>query len=144
MLTSAYLAYGLAAWLALLTLQAVIAAGVKNSQPGALPGKINPDLGHASFVFRAHRTWMNSLENAPLLLGGLLLAWMVGANPHWSAALLWLCVLGRTGHMLLYYLHSTEKNPSPRSLFFMISWLAQVGLLLLGLLTLLNTHTEYL
>lgn len=60
---------GLWALLALLFVQWFVASMVKAREPSSVPGKISRDLSHESFVFRAHRTFMNSLENMPLILG---------------------------------------------------------------------------
>ena len=117
--------------LILLTLlvQALVAGTVKARQPGAVPGKIDASLSHGSFVFRAHRTYMNSLENIPLLIGCAFLAIFVGANPLWTGIALSVFALARLFHMLLYYVIATEKNPSPRSYFYLLGLLANVALL---------------
>ncbi len=114
-----------------------IASSSKARQPGAVPGKIDPNLSHSSFVFRAHRTFMNSLENLPILLSTAFLAILVGVSPFWTGLLLWIYALARLGHMVLYYQIATEKNPSPRTYFFMIGLMANIALLLLCGLTLL-------
>ena len=114
-----------------------IASSSKARQPGAVPGKIDPNLSHSSFVFRAHRTFMNSLENLPILLSTAFLAILVGVSPFWTGLLLWIYALARLGHMILYYQIATEKNPSPRTYFFMIGLIANVVLLMLCGLTLL-------
>lgn len=118
--------------LLLLVLQWLIDTMAKGSRPGAIPGTFPPDLGHDSFVFRVHRTFLNSLENYPLWLGTVLLVIMSGTDPSWSAILGWLFVAGRVGHMALYYLIATERNPSPRSGFFVLSWIANVALLVMA------------
>jgi len=120
---------GLTLVLATLLLQALVASSTKASRPGAVPGKIDESLSHESFVFRAHRTFMNSLENMPLFLGSVLLAFAVGTDPFWTGIFIWLFALGRIGHMLLYYALATERNPSPRSYFFGMALLANVALL---------------
>ena len=60
--------------LATLIVQALVASMTKAKQPGAVPGKMEASLGHESFVFRAQRTWMNSLENISAMLGTSFLA----------------------------------------------------------------------
>jgi len=80
---------------------------------------------------------MNSLENLPILLSTAFLAIFVGVSPFWTGVLLWVYALARLGHMILYYKIATEKNPSPRTFFFMIGFLANIGLLLMCGLTLL-------
>lgn len=106
-----------------------VASLTKASQPGAIPGRIDSSLSHDSFVFRAHRTFMNSLENVPAMLGTAFLAVLAGADPFWSGLLVWVFAVARIIHMALYYAIATERNPSPRSYFFMIGMLAQIGLL---------------
>lgn len=110
----------------------------KGSQKGAIPGKIDPSLSHESFVFRAHRTFMNTLENITAMVTTSFLAMLIGADSSWTAVLIWTFVAARLVHMLLYYWIATEKNPSPRSYFFMIGLLANVGLLGLCIKTLLG------
>lgn len=118
-------------FIALLTLfvQSIIAAGSKAKQPGAVPGKISDELSHDSFVFRAHRTFMNSLENMPLFIGSVLLGIFAGAHPRWLGIAVMVYAFARIVHMILYYAIATEKNPSPRSYFFGIALLAQIGIL---------------
>jgi|SRR5690554_1034695 len=123
-------------YVALLTLlvQATVAAMSKAKQPGSVPGKIDQQLSHSSFVFRAHRTFMNSLENFPLFLGSAFLAVFCGTNPRWLGILIMLYAVARIIHMALYYAIATDKNPSPRSYFYGIALFAQIGILgLIGL-----------
>jgi len=55
-------------------------------------------------------------------------------NSSAFALCIWLYVIARIIHMLLYYGVATEKNPSPRSYFFLIAALANsVMLVLIGL-----------
>lgn len=127
--------YQLAFWgvyLVLITLvvQMLAASVSKGSQPGAVPGKIDESLSHDSFVFRSHRTFMNSLENLPLFLGTVFLALFVGTDPTWVGVLVWAFALSRLAHMVLYYAIATERNPSPRSYFYLLGLLA--NLILLG------------
>ena len=126
--------------LILLTLlvQAFIAGNSKARLPGAIPGKIDPELGQESFVFRAHRTFHNSLENLPLLLGTAFLCLFVATPAGWTAACLWVFALARIIHMVLFYTLASDKNPSPRSIFYLIALLANVGLLGLCGITLLQ------
>ena len=120
-----------------LLVQWFIASKTKASQPGAIPGKIDEHLGHSSFVFRAHRTFMNSLENLPLMLGTSFMAILIGANALWTGIFIWVFAIARIIHMALYYKIATEKNPSPRTVFFMIGLLANIALLVLCAITLL-------
>lgn len=127
--------YQLAFWgvyvvLITLVVQMLAASVSKGSQPGAVPGKIDESLSHDSFVFRSHRTFMNSLENLPLFLGTVFLALFVGTDPTWVGVLVWAFALSRLAHMVLYYAIATERNPSPRSYFYLLGLLA--NLILLG------------
>src|SRR5690606_4210733 len=88
-----------------------VASKPKASQAGAIPGKIAENLSHDSFVFRAHRTFMNSLENMPLMLGTTFMAILIGANALWTGVFVWIFALARIVHMALYYRIATEKNP---------------------------------
>lgn len=136
--------YGLSFWgifFILLTWlsQSLVAASSKASQAGAIPGKIDMALSHASFVFRAHRTFMNSIENVPIMLGTVFLAIFLGANSFWCGLLTWTFAVARLIHMVLYYIIATEVNPSPRSYFFLIALMANIGLLVLCVLALIES-----
>jgi len=131
-----YESYSLALWgiliiLITVLLQALIAAATKASQPGAVPGKMDDSLSHSSFVFRSNRTLMNSLENLPVMLGASFLAIFAGADTTWTAILIWVFAVSRLLHMALYYGIATEKNPSPRSYFFLLGVIANIALLVL-------------
>ncbi|RYG18187.1 MAG: MAPEG family protein [Chitinophagaceae bacterium] len=128
--------WGITAIIALLFIQWLIATKAKTSQKGAVPGKIDPSLGHGSFIFRAHRTFMNTLENIPAMLGTCFLAILINANAYWVAIFIWAFVVCRIIHMSLYYLLATEKNPSPRSYFFALGLLANLSLFSLCVKTL--------
>lgn len=110
-------------------IQSLIAMNVKASQPGAIPGRIDPSLSHDSFVFRAHRTFMNTLENTPIMLATSFLAILSGTDIFWTGLLIWIYAVSRILHMVLYYLIATENNPSPRSFPFMAGLIANVVLL---------------
>lgn len=125
--------YSVALWgmlviIVTMIIQAFIAMNIKAAQPGAVPGKIDPNLSHDSFVFRSHRTFMNSLENTPVMLATAFLAILSGANLFWTGLLIWIYAVGRIIHMILYYAIATEKNPSPRSYFFTIAFIANIVL----------------
>lgn len=120
--------WGIAAIILLLLVQWAVATITKGSQKGAIPGKLNPSLGHESLVFRAHRTFMNTLENSPPMLASAFLAVLVGASAYWVGILIWVWVVARLLHMVLYYAIATERNPSPRSYFFILGVLANAGL----------------
>ncbi|WP_448548187.1 MAPEG family protein [Thalassotalea fusca] len=112
-----------------LVIQTFVAMRAHRKQTQYIPGIVNEKLGHESFVFRSHRTYQNSLENVPLMFFTVGLAMIVGVAPHILAILTWVFVIARIIHMVLYYKIATEKNPSPRSYFFLIAFLANVATL---------------
>lgn len=120
---------GLVVILATVLIQQLIASGKKAKAPGAVPGKMDDSLGHDSVVFRTQRTWMNSLENLPAMLGTAFLAMFVGADVAWTAILVWVFAGARILHMVLYYVIATDVNPSPRSWFFLLAFAANLALL---------------
>ncbi len=117
-------------WVVLLTVfvQNFVAAAAHGKSRHAVPGKLDDDLSHESFVFRSHRTFHNSLENLSVFVLPALLAVFVGVDAAMLAALVWTYALARLIHMVLYYMIATEKNPSPRSYFFLAGWLATAAL----------------
>ncbi|MEH6593375.1 MAG: MAPEG family protein [Halioglobus sp.] len=124
--------WGLFAILATLLLQTMVATVAHRKQGRYIPGVVSENLGHESFVFRSHRTFQNSLENTPLMFGSSILALLAGLNPSWLAATVWVFAVARLLHMVLYYVIATEKNPSPRSLFFVVGLLS--NLVLVGMI----------
>lgn len=126
---SAYLAFYL--YLLMVLVQWMVATLSKAKQPEAVPGKINHELSHGSFVFRAHRTFHNTIENSALFIGTVLFAFVLNYQSLWFAIGVWTYVVARLVHMLLYYGIATEKNPSPRSYFFLIGLLANVFMLVM-------------
>ena len=128
---SIYIAFYL--YLMMVLVQWGVATFSKATQPNAVPGKIDQDISHDSFVFRAHRTFQNTLENGLLFVATVLFGIAVGSQGLWFGALVWIYVIARIIHMAFYYAIATEKNPSPRSYFFMLGLFANIGLLgLLG------------
>ncbi len=128
---------GIGCLLLLVMLQWMIASGRKAKQPGSVPGKPPTELSHKDFTFRAWRTHQNTLENLGTMLGGSFFAILAGVSATIVAWLVWIMVIGRIIHMVLYYAIATGKNPSPRSYFFLIAWLANAGLIISGLVSLL-------
>ncbi len=118
-------------------IQWFVASKTKASQPNAVPGKIDEQLSHDSFVFRAHRTFQNSIENLPAFLAAAFLAILIGTNAIWTTFFIWIFALARIIHMVLYYVIATEQNPSPRTYFFLIGLLANVSLIVLCAITLI-------
>lgn len=138
-----FLTYGLSIWglwLIGLTvvIQGVVAAVAHRRQSHYIPGKIDDELSHDSFVFRSHRTFHNSLENLTPFLLPALLAIFVGVAPVTLAAIVWTYAIARLIHMVLFYAIATEKNPSPRSYFYGIGLLATLALYILVALSLLG------
>lgn len=123
--------WGILCLLLTILIQGIIASSVKARRQNAIPGKIDESLGHQDFVFRAHRTYLNSLENFPAIFGAIVLAILVGVGALWLSVLVWGYALARIIHMILYYAIATEKNPSPRSYFYLISLLCNIGIFVL-------------
>lgn len=120
-------------WLIFVTIvaQAMIATVAHRKQSQYVPGIVDENLSHESFVFRSHRTIQNSLENIVQFIIPSILAMLVGADEGWLSGLVWTYAIARLIHMVLYYVIATEKNPSPRSYFYMIGFFANVGVLIL-------------
>ncbi|RUO75346.1 MAPEG family protein [Idiomarina seosinensis] len=123
--------------IATVLLQWLIASGTKAKQENAIPGKQPQDLSHQNFVFRAWRTHQNSLENLSPMLGTIVVAILAGVDPLWTASVTAVFAVARIAHMILYYVIATNKNPSPRSYFFMVGWLANIVLLVMTFIKLL-------
>lgn len=128
---------GVGGLLLLVMIQWLIASGRKAKQPGAIPGTPPSQLSHQDFTFRAWRTHQNTLENLGAMLGGSFFAILAGASVTWVSALIWVMLVARVLHMVLYYAIATDKNPSPRSYFFMLGWVANLALILCGVVALL-------
>ena len=113
-------------WLVLttITFQAIIATGAHRRQSKMVPGIVDTALSHDSFVFRSDRTFRNSLENIVPFFGLNVLAMLVGFSAERLAIVVWVYAVARLFHMIFYYRIATEKNPSPRSYFYMVGLLA--------------------
>ncbi|MBU3024008.1 MAPEG family protein [Aestuariibacter sp. A3R04] len=109
-------------------IQSIAAAIAHAKAPGAVPGKLCDNLSHDSFVFRSHRTFHNSLENLLIFAGPALIAIFAGVSEFTLSAIIWVYAIARVVHMLLYYFIATEKNPSPRSYFYLIGLVANLAL----------------
>ncbi len=119
-------------WLILATIivQAMVAVRVHRRQKGGYNvGVIKPELGQSSIVFRAHRTFQNSLENITPLMGMAIIAALSGYSSTKLSVIVWLYAIARIIHMVLYYKIVTDKNPSPRSIFWAIGFLANLYLM---------------
>ncbi len=129
--------WGLALILATLIAQSLIAAFVKAKQPGAIPGKY-PESSHESFVFRANRCIANSMENTTIMLATIFAALFIQVSDTWLGVYTMTYAVARLFHMVLYYAIATEKNPSPRSYFYLIGLICNIALLVLIVTTLLK------
>jgi uncharacterized MAPEG superfamily protein len=120
-------------WLILMTVfvQAIVASVAHRKQKQYVPGIVNDKLSHESFVFRSHRTFLNSHENLLMMFGPALLGMLVGMDAYWLGILVWIYAISRILHMALYYVIATESNPSPRSYFFMVGFVANLVLLIM-------------
>lgn len=108
--------------------QAFVASVAHRKQKTYVPGIVDENLGPESFVFRSHRTFMNSIENVPFMVALIFVAIFMVVPTKPLAIMAWVYVAARLGHMALYYVEATRKNPSKRSYFFMIGWLTQLVL----------------
>lgn len=120
-------------WLVLATIivQAMVAIRVHRRQKGGYNvGIIKPELGQSSIVFRAHRTFQNSLENITPLMGMAIIAALSGYSSTKLTVVVWTYAIARIVHMVLYYKIATDKNPSPRSIFWAIGFLTNLYLMI--------------
>jgi uncharacterized MAPEG superfamily protein len=127
-----YQAVFLGLWLVLATIivQAMVAIRVHRRQKGGYNvGVIKPELGQSSIVFRAHRTFQNSLENITPLIGMAIIAALSGYDSTKLTVVVWVYAIARIAHMVLYYKIATDKNPSPRSIFWAIGFLTNLYLM---------------
>ncbi|WOI38132.1 MAPEG family protein [Alteromonas sp. CI.11.F.A3] len=115
-----YAIAGLAVIIFTVLIQNIVAAVAHRKQSSYVPGKVAEDLSHDSFVFRSHRTFHNSLENVNQFIIPAILCMFVSVTPLYLAILAWVYGLCRIVHMALYYGMATERNPSPRTYFYMI------------------------
>jgi uncharacterized MAPEG superfamily protein len=120
-------------WLILATIivQAMVAIRVHRRQKGGYNvGVIKPELGQSSIVFRSHRTFQNSLENITPLMGMAIIAALSGYSSSKLTVVVWVYAIARIVHMVLYYKIATDKNPSPRSIFWAIGFLTNLYLMI--------------
>ncbi|WP_104398517.1 MAPEG family protein [Vibrio penaeicida] len=123
-------------WVILFTVlvQAIVASVAHRKQSHYVPGIVDSQLSHESFVFRSHRTHQNSLDNVAVFVLPAILGIFAGMSSTTLAVFVWIYAIARLIHMVLYYVIATERNPSPRSYFYMIGFIANLGLFIaLGL-----------
>ena len=85
-------------WLVLATIivQAMVAIRVHRRQKGGYNvGIIKPELGQSSIVFRAHRTFQNSLENITPLMGMAIIAALSGYSSTKLTVVVWVYAIAR-------------------------------------------------
>mgnify|MGYP003323590690 FL=1 len=118
-------------WLILSTIiiQAIILIRAHRRYKGYKVGVMDASLGQDSFLFRAYRTFWNSLENIVPILGMTIIAILAGYDANGLKIIVWIYAISRIIHMLLYYIVATDKNPSIRSIFYIIGFIANLYLM---------------
>ncbi|WMS85717.1 MAPEG family protein [Pleionea litopenaei] len=111
--------------------QALVASIAHRRQKKYIPGIVDKNLSHESFVFRSHRTFLNSHENVVMFLIPVFVGLFSKMDASTLAAIVWIYAIARLIHMALYYKIATEKNPSPRSYFYIIALFANLVLFIL-------------
>ena len=119
-------------WLILTTIiiQAIILIRSHRKQKGYKVGVMDSSLGQESFLFRSYRVFWNSLENIIPIFGMALLAILSGYNSSTLNSIVWIYALTRIFHMFLYYTIATNKNPSIRTVFYLIGFFATLYLMI--------------
>ena len=121
--------FGIWALLSLVVIEAIIAMGASRSQKKYTPGILNSDLGPESFVFRSDRAFKNSLENIVPFLGAAIISILLSMAPLRLARLVLVYVLARYIYTAVYYSIATRKNPSFRSLFYLVGLIVTIIML---------------
>ena len=119
-------------WLILSTIiiQAIILIRSHRRQKTYQVGVMDSTLGQESFLFRSYRVFWNSLENIIPIFGMALLAILSGYNSSTLNSIVWIYALTRIFHMFLYYTIATNKNPSIRTVFYLIGFFATLYLMI--------------
>jgi len=119
-------------WLILSTIiiQAIILIRSHRKQRGYKVGVMDSSLGQESFLFRSYRVFWNSLENIVPMFGMALLAILSGYDSSTLSSIIWIYALTRIIHMFLYYFIATDKNPSIRTIFYLIGFFANLYLMI--------------
>ena len=121
--------FGIWALLSLVVIEAIISMGASRSQKKYTPGILNSDLGPESFVFRSDRAFKNSLENIVPFLGAAIISILLSMDPLRLARLVLVYVLARYIYTAVYYSIATRKNPSFRSLFYLVGLIVTIIML---------------
>ncbi|MDA9109418.1 MAPEG family protein [Woeseiaceae bacterium] len=119
-------------WLILSTIiiQAIILIRSHRRQKTYQVGVMDSTLGQESFLFRSYRVFWNSLENIVPIFGLALLAILSGYDAYILSLVVWIYALTRIFHMFLYYTIATNKNPSIRTVFYLIGFFATLYLMI--------------
>jgi len=127
----AYQSVFIALWLIISTIiiQAIVLIRSHRRHKGYKVGVMDPSLGQESFLFRSYRTFWNSMENIVPIFGMTLIAILVGYNSETLSSIIWIYAITRIAHMFLYYFIVTDKNPSIRSIFYVIGFFANLYLM---------------
>lgn len=127
---AAYTSSLLGLWVIITTIivQALVASIAHRRQKKYIPGIVDAKLGQESFVFRSDRAFRNSLENIAPMFGMSVLAIFAGMDAYYLCIIIWIYAIARIIHSILYYVIATEKNPSPRSYFYIIGLFANIVL----------------
>lgn len=120
-----------ALWVILTTIfiQAVVLITAHRMQKNYKVGVVDASLGQHSFLFRSYRAFWNSIENIVLFLGLVVIGILVNYDSERLSIITWIYAVSRIGHMLVYYLIATDKNPSIRSVFWLFGFFAMSYLL---------------
>jgi len=120
----AVLSFGVVGGLLLLQLLVADVLGiVRGHTPGA-----NVEADHDSIMFRAARAHANTNETVAAFIVLVSFAVVSSADPKWVNIFCIAYVIGRIGHMCCYYADLRKL----RSVFFGISFVALIGILLVG------------
>lgn len=104
----------------LMIVQALV-ADLVGMRAGHKPGHpVKSD--HGDFHFRATRALANTNETVAIFLSLALAGMLLGANPGWLNAGANIYLLGRAGHMAMYY----ANQQMPRSAAFTVGVVGQV------------------
>jgi uncharacterized MAPEG superfamily protein len=126
-----YMLSFLGLWLIIMTImvQQFIAVLAHRKQKTFVPGKLSEKLGHESFVFRSNRTFMNSQENIVQFIVPAVMAMFLGVFNITLAIIVWVYAIARIGHMVAYYKDTRTTNPTPKSYFFLLGFVANLVLM---------------
>ena len=119
-------------WLILSTIiiQAIVLIRSHRRHKGYKVGVMDSSLGQESFLFRSYRAFWNSMENIVPMFGMALIAILIGYDAETLNVIVWIYAISRIIHMFLYYFIATDKNPSIRSIFWVIGFFANLYLMI--------------